>query len=150
MTEATSPDVATRPIPVPDHDTNPFWDACRDHELRAQVCTKCGRFRWPPQPFCPDCHSWDYEWQRLSGQGRVESFTVVHYAASPAFKDEVPYVVAVITMEGTDDRVQIVSNVVGCPWEAVAVGMPVEVRFTDVSPEATLPQFQRRSGEVGR
>jgi hypothetical protein len=38
--------------------------------------------------------------------------------------------------------VTITSNVVGCPWEEVQVGMPVEVVFREVSAEATLPQFR--------
>jgi uncharacterized protein len=131
-----------KPVPVPDLDTGPFWEACRQHELRAQRCASCGRFRWPPQGFCPDCYSWEYAWTPLSGRGTVKSFSVVHHSAVPSFKENLPYVVAVIALDGTDDRVAITSNVVDCPWEAVTVGMPVEVVFNDVSAEATLPQFR--------
>lgn len=131
-----------KPVPVPDLDTRPFWDACKKHELRAQRCTGCGRFRWPPQGFCPSCYSWDHEWAQLSGRGTVKSFSVVHHSAVPSFKDDLPYVVAVIGLEGTDDHVDISSNIVDCPWEDVKVGMPVEVVFNDLSAEATLPQFR--------
>jgi uncharacterized OB-fold protein len=127
-----------KPLPVPDKDTQPFWDACRQHELRVQRCTACGRFRWPPRGFCPSCFSWEHEWTRLSGRGSVYSFVVVHHAVSPAFKDEAPYVVAMIALDGTDDEVQLTSNVVECPWEAVKVGMSVEVVFDD----AGLPKFR--------
>ena len=137
-----------KPAPVPDLDTRPFWDACQEHELRAQRCTSCGRFRWPPQGFCPSCYSWDHEWAQLSGRGTVRSFSVVHHSAVPSFKDDLPYVVAVIALEGTDDHADISSNIVGCPWEDVKVGMPVEVVFNDVSAEATLPQF-RPPGKAG-
>ena len=132
----------SKPVPVPDLDTQPFWDACREHELRAQRCTSCGRFRWPPQGFCPSCYSWEHEWSQLSGLGTVKSFSVVHHSAVPSFKDSLPYVVAVIALEGTDDHVDIVSNVVGCPWEDIKVGMRVEVAFSDVSADATLHQFR--------
>jgi len=132
----------TKPAPVPDRDTQPFWDACQAHELRAQQCTSCGRFRWPPQPFCPSCYSWEYEWRLLSGLGQVESFTVVQHTAVPSFKNDLPYVVALVALDGTDNRVLLTSNVVGCPWEEVTVGMRVEVAFNEVSPEATLPQFR--------
>ena len=132
----------SKPVPVPDLDTQPFWDACREHELRAQRCTTCGRFRWPPQGFCPSCYSWEHEWSQLSGLGTVKSFSVVHHSAVPSFKDSLPYVVAVIALEGTDDHVDIVSNVVGCPWEDIKVGMRVEVAFSDVSADATLHQFR--------
>jgi hypothetical protein len=131
-----------KPVPVPDHDTQPFWDAAKQHELRAQRCTRCGRFRWPPQPFCPSCYSWDHDWALLAGSGRVVSFSVVHHSAVPAFRDDLPYVVAVVALDGTDDHVQMTSNLVGCPWEEVKVGMPVEVVYNDMTEEATLPQFR--------
>ena len=136
-----TPDI--KPAPIPDLDTKAFWDACKDHELRAQRCTACGRFRWPPRAFCPACYSWEYEWPRLSGCGTVYSFSVVHHVVAPAFKDDAPYVVALITLEGTADQVQLLSNVVDCPWEQVQVGMPVQVIFDDVTPEVTLPKFRR-------
>ncbi|HZT06179.1 MAG TPA: Zn-ribbon domain-containing OB-fold protein [Chloroflexota bacterium] len=131
-----------KPVPVPDHDTAPFWEACHNHELRAQRCASCGRFRWPPQGFCPACYSWEHDWVRLSGRGTVRSFSVVHHSAVPSFKDELPYVVAVITLDGTDGHVDLVSNVVGCPWEDVKVGMPVEVVFKDVTNEVAIHQFR--------
>jgi uncharacterized OB-fold protein len=133
----------TKPIPIPDHDTQPFWDGCKEHELRGQRCTSCGRFRWPPQPFCPACYSWENEWVKLSGRGTVKAFSVVHHSAVPSFKDSLPYVTAIIELEGTDGHVEIMSNVIDCPWEEVKVGMPVEVRFVDLSPDATLHQFRR-------
>jgi uncharacterized protein len=131
-----------KPAPIPDLDTRPFWDACRQGELRVQRCTPCGRFRWPPQPFCPTCYSWDHIWTPLSGRGTVAAFSVVHHSSVPSFKDDLPYVVARIALDGTDGHVTITSNVIGCPWDQVAVGMSVEVVFTELSPEATLPQFR--------
>lgn len=135
-----SPD--SKPAPIPDHDTQPFWDACKEHELRAQCCSGCGRFRWPPRAFCPSCYSWDYEWRALSGRGTVYSFSVVHHVTAPAFKDEAPYVVALVALDDTDGQVRILSDVVDCPWELVQVGMPVQALFEDRTPEATVPLFQ--------
>ena len=131
-----------KPEPVADPDTRPFWDACREHELRAERCTDCGRFRWPPQGFCPSCYSWSTEWVQLSGRGIVKSFSVVHHSAVPSFKDDLPYVVAAVELDGTDGHVNIVSNIVGGSWQEVKVGMTVEVVFNDLSAEATLPQFR--------
>lgn len=131
-----------KPLPAPDLDTQEFWDGCKEHELRAQRCTACATFRWPPQGICPECYSWDFEWVKLPETGKLYSYVVVHYVAVPAFADDVPYVVAHITIDGTDDRVRITSNVVGCPWEEVRVGMPVRVFFEDVTPEFALPKFR--------
>ncbi len=131
-----------KPLPAPDSDSKPFWDACKGHELRAQRCTACRRFRWPPQGVCPSCYSWDYEWAKLAETGIVNSFVAVHYVSVPTFADDVPYVIAQITMDGTDDQVTLTSNVINCPWEIVKVGMAVSVVYDDVTPEYTLPKFR--------
>ena len=131
-----------KPLPTPDRDTAPFWEACAAHELRAQRCTTCGRFRWPPISLCPHCRSWDFEWALLPGSGKVYSYVVVHYSAVPVFAAEMPYVVAQITLDGTDEAVRLVSNIVDCPWEEVRVGMPVSVVFEDATPEFSLPKFR--------
>ena len=132
----------TKPLPRADVDTQPFWDGCKRHELSAQRCADCQHFRWPPQAFCPECYSWNFEWTRLPQTGKVETFVVVHYAAVTAFQPDIPYVVAHIAIDDTDGRVEIVSNVIGCPWESVKVGMRAKARFEDVTPEVTLPKFE--------
>lgn len=131
-----------KPLPVPDADTRAFWEGCKAHELRAQRCSGCGQFRWPPQAFCPDCHSWEFEWQVLGGTGTVSSFVVVHYVSIAAFASDVPYVIAHICMSNTSGRVTLISNVVGCHWQEVRVGMAVQPVFEDVTPAVTLAKFR--------
>lgn len=131
-----------KPLPVPDLDTRAFWEACRAHELRAQRCTDCGTFRWPPRPLCPHCRSWAFEWARLEGTGEIYSYVVVQYSAVPVFQQQIPYVVAHITLDGTDGAVRLTSNVAKCLPEEVKVGMRVAVVFEDVTPEVTLPKFR--------
>ena len=131
-----------KPLPAPNPDTKPFWDACKAHDLRAQRCTACGCFRWPPQGVCPSCYSWDFEWAKLGETGTVCSFVVVHYVSVSAFADDIPYVVAQITIDGTDNHVILTSNVIDCQWEEVKVGMAVRVVYDDVTPEYTLAKFR--------
>jgi hypothetical protein len=40
----------------------------------------------------------------------------------------------------------MISNVVDCPVGEIAIGMPVEVVFEDVTREVTLPKFRPRQG----
>ena len=131
-----------KPLPHTDVDSQPFWDACKLHELRAQRCADGQHFRWPPQAFCPECYSWKFEWARLAETGKVETFVVVHYAAVAAFQPDLPYVVAHIAIDGTDGKVQVIGNVIGCRWEDVKVGMSVQAVFEDVTPEVTLAKFK--------
>lgn len=129
----------TKPLPVLDEDNKPFWDYCKQHELRMQKCLKCGKFHYPASMICPHCHHLESEWVKLSGKGQVYSFIVVHRQYHPGFAKDIPYTVAIIeTEEGT----RLLSNVIGCQPEEVRIGMPVEVVFEDITKEFTLPKFK--------
>jgi uncharacterized protein len=130
-----------KPLPIPDPDTKQFWDAARCHELRAQQCSGCGRFRWPPSGVCPECHSWQSQWVKLPGTGIIDSYVVVHQPMG-AFTSDVPYVTAKILLDGTGGQANIVSNVTDCAWGRISVGMRVSVFFDDVADDVTLPKFR--------
>ena len=76
---------------------------------------------------------------RASGWGTVYSFTVTHQNQAPGFREELPYVLAIVEL---DEGVRMMTNVVGCAPDAVRVGMRVEVVFEDVTPEITLAKFR--------
>ncbi len=78
----------------------------------------------------------------LEGTGTVYSYVVVHHVTIPAFAGDVPYVIAHVTLDGTDGDVRMTTNIRDCPWEEVRVGMTVTVDFDDVTPEFTLPKFR--------
>jgi uncharacterized OB-fold protein len=131
-----------KPLPLPDPETQPFWDAAKAHELKAQKCSNCGRFRFPPQGFCPNCYSWESSWAKIAETGSIASYVVVHQATNPVFADVVPYAIAKVAMDGTDGHVVLNGNVTGIPWEDVKVGMKVHAYYDDVTPEVTLPKFR--------
>jgi len=128
------------PLPVPDADSAPFWDACREGRLSVQRCPACARFRWPPMEFCPSCHHHGGDWTALSGEGVVRSFVVVHRAFDPAFSDRVPYVVAHVALDGAGD-VTLIGNVLSDPADSVAIGQRVAVEFLDMG-AVSLPRFR--------
>ena len=68
----------------------------------------------PPTPFCPICHSQVLLWEPLSGRGAVFSYTIVAHAILPEMQSHLPYVPAVISLEGADG-VRLISNVVDVP-----------------------------------
>jgi uncharacterized OB-fold protein len=124
-----------------------FYDAAKKHELRIQQCAACGRFRFPPQPMCPECHSLDSRWTQVSGRGTVHTFTVVHHfepRSVPMFSwpaDQYPIVVVIVELPDAGG-VHLVSNIVDCEPQDLGVGMEVEVVFDDVTDEITLPKFR--------
>ena len=130
---------ASKPIPVPTRETRPYWDGCKQHELRIQQCAACAHSQFYPRLYCTACMSERVEWVKASGRGTVLSFTIVYRPVTQAFAADVPYVVALITL---DEGPQLMSNVVGCAPETVHIGMPVEVTFEDWTEEISVPKFK--------
>ncbi len=119
--------------------TKPFWDAAAEHRLVAPRCVDCGHFRLPPTPFCPQCRSQKIDWVTLSGRGTVYSYTVVARAVLPDMEANLPYVPAIVELEGAGGA-RLISNVVDVPVEAVRVGSAVRVVWDDEG-GPTVPRF---------
>ncbi len=118
--------------------TRAFYDFCRAGQLRFQRCTACGAWRHVPRPMCPGCGSWDFEWAKSGGRGRLFTWTVACRPMHPAFT-ELPYAPAVIEL---DEGVRMVSTVVDCPPAQLERGLRVRVIFDAVTDAVTLPRFE--------
>jgi uncharacterized protein len=129
--------MSERSFPVADDVTQPFWDGVAQGVLRLQRCAACDRCVFYPRAVCPDCMTGDLEWVEASGAGVVHSFTVVH-RAPPDFRDQVPYVVALVDL---DEGVRMMTRLVDVEPAAVRVGLPVEVAIRG---EPRLPYFRPR------
>ena len=132
---------ADRPLPRPDLVSEEFWAGCVRGELLIQRCPDCGHRQFYPRATCTECAAAP-EWETASGRGTVHTFTVIRQNYAKPFRDLVPYVVAMIELE---EGPRMMGNVVGCPVEAVEVGMPVEVRFEPAGEDVSLP-FWRPAG----
>lgn len=130
-------------FPSPDALTAPFWKACRRGVLEISVCAACGHRFLPPGPCCPRCWSTRLEAQAASGRGRVFSFAVYRRTYHPGMP--APYVVALVEL---DEGPRMISNVVGCAPEEVAVDLPVAVRF-EAAGDFALPRFAPLRGSGG-
>ena len=128
-----------KPLPRVDEESRGYWEALARHQLYFQRCRDCGTKRFYPRAFCPRCLSSSTEWVRASGRGAAYSFTVTHQNQAPGFREELPYVLAIVEL---DEGVRIMTNVVGCAPDAIRIGMRVEVVFDDVTAEITLPKFR--------
>jgi uncharacterized OB-fold protein len=79
------------------------------------------------------------EWVKASGRAKVLSYTIVYRPVTQAFAADVPYVVAMVTL---DEGPQMMTNIVGCLPEQVKIGMPVQVTFDDWTEEISVPKFK--------
>ena len=137
----TSSQTATKPIPVPDELTAPFWEAARQHRLAIQQCSHCETFHHPPVGICPPCLSTDLKFVDVSGRGYVYSYSIVRDQRLPAFDELMPYIVAEVRLHDAPG-VRLLSNLPGTAIDEVRCGMEVQVDFEQIAEGVVIPQFR--------
>ena len=78
----------------------------------------------PPRQFCPACGERTWEAVRLSGEGAIESFTVIRVAPR-AHAADAPYAIAVVKLT---EGVSLLGRIVDISLEKIAIGVPVRFR----------------------
>ena len=131
---------APLPVPIPNADSLPYWNAARERKLLIRKCSACAALHFMPRYLCPVCWSDQLEWVESKGAGSVHSFTVIRRAPMAAFAPRTPYVVALIDL---DEGPRMIANLIGDDALAVAIGDRVTVTFEDRGDGAMLPQFNR-------
>jgi hypothetical protein len=129
-----------RPIepPFPTPDSVPFWQAAREGRLMLRVCDRCHRPHWYPRPICPFCFGPATTWRAASGRGVIYSYSV-------ARREPIPYALAYVTLE---EGPTMLTNVVDCDFDALAVGQPVELVFKTSEDGTPVPMFRPRAGSA--
>lgn len=128
-----------RSVPQQSPESKPYWEAAREGRLIVQQCNQCEENIFHPRFLCPYCFSQDLSWIESTGEGTVYTYSVLHYAASDAWEDAVPYVNAIIYL---NEDIYMYTHLVNCDPSDVEVGMEVTVTFEDVTDEVTLPKFE--------
>jgi uncharacterized OB-fold protein len=128
--------------PYADESTQPFWDAALEGHLVGSRCTNCGTFVLPPAPRCFHCQHREFAWVELPGTGSIYSFTVVRHPLGGYLQAVVPYVSAVVELDGTQGAgARMLVNVVDCDPDQVRIGDKVSVIFDKVSETLAVPRF---------
>jgi uncharacterized protein len=125
--------------PPANDDVAPFWDATRRGVLVLPWCRDCERAFWFPRSICPGCLGDDVEWREATGAGTVYALSVQHKPGPGRDADAPPYAVALVDLA---EGVRVMSNVLGCPPEHVAIGMPVRATWQPLSDGRALLQFE--------
>lgn len=123
-----------RPLaaPVIDAATEPFWQGTREGRFRLKRCTDCDQVHWYPRSLCPYCMG-ETEWVTASGRGEIYSVTVTR-RGSP-----VPYALAYVRLA---EGVTVLTNIVDCDLDTLAIGTPVELTFKDAEEDGRIPMFR--------
>lgn len=120
--------------PAVSPDTAFFWEGTSAGELRIQHCPACGRLRHPPGPMCPACGADKQDWVVAAGRGTVFSYVVHHHPQVPGKTP--PFVVALVELE---EGVRMLGELIDADPVDVRIGMAVEVAFTRIDADLTLP-----------
>jgi len=124
---------AQRTIPAPEAgpETKAFWEAAAQGTLLIKKCRACGQSHYYPRALCPFCQSDATEWQRVAGGGTIYSYSVMRRA-------EVPYAIAYVTL---DEGPTMMTNLVGCDFDALSIGQRVTLVFTPTDGGPPVPTF---------
>jgi uncharacterized protein len=126
-------------LPTPDDASQPWWDATAEGRLLIVRCRTCGEAHYYPRPFCPRCGADDVSWEEASGDATLYTWSVIHQNDLPPFGQKVPYVAAIVDLE---EGPRMMTNVVGCDFDDLRVGMKLHVEFEDIGEGFNIPVFR--------
>lgn len=134
--------VTTRPLPVPDERSAPYWEAAARHVLTLARCARCRAFAIPPDQTCPHCRSTEPEFafEPVSGNGRVRSWTIVRQSSLPGFAGDVPFVLVDVELD-EQPELRMIGRLLDGPDAALHLGDRVSVAFEDVADGVSVPAF---------
>jgi uncharacterized protein len=119
------------PAPTVNVETRPFWAATKQGRLLIGRCRACGEPHFYPRTICPHCGKPEVDWVAASGKGRIYSYSIMRRA-------EIPYAIAYVTLE---EGVTLLTNLVECDFDKLAVGQGVTLAWRDAGSDARIPVF---------
>src|SRR6059036_2911892 len=114
----------TRPIPVPNELSRPFWDAARQKVLALQRCQGI-----------------DLKFEPVSGKGAIYAYTIMYHAGDKRFAAAIPYASIIVELDDAPGAL-LAANLLEAPYTEAKVGRRVEVVFEPLNDDITLPQFR--------
>ncbi|MDZ4827113.1 MAG: OB-fold domain-containing protein [Actinomycetota bacterium] len=103
-----------------------FREAAERQEFVLPWCAACNKAFWYPRPVCPACLSDEIEYRPASGDGTVYAVSVQHKPGPMRDAADGPYPVVLVDLP---EGVRVMGNVLGCPPDAVEVGMAVRATW---------------------
>lgn len=136
---STDSGVPTYLIPRVSPEAEEFYAGALRRELRIQRCDSCGLHHHYPRIACPHCGSADLHWVTATGRGTVYSFTVIRQHGIPPFKEQAPFVVALVDVDEPGAR--FIAQMPSLAIEDAAIGLRVRATFKPASNEVAFVEF---------
>ena len=138
-------------MPPIEAENTPFWEGCRNGELRMLRCSETHRLIFPPRSFSP----WATkpteqlpEWVQVSGRGTIWSYVVPHPPLLPYYGERAPYNVILVALD-EDPAVRLVGNLLAREGgeinevdpQTIEIGAAVNVVFERIDEEISMPRW---------
>jgi uncharacterized OB-fold protein len=130
-----------KPIPIPQPESDNYWEGAKAGELRLRKCDDCNQAYFYPRNICPDCGNNNTSWITASGKAKIHTFAIVHRPPHPGFMDDIPYVPAIVELEEGPRMATQIVNVEADPSK-ISIDMEVKVVFESITDEISLPKFE--------
>jgi uncharacterized OB-fold protein len=141
-------------LPPIEAENAPFWEGCRNGELRMLRCSETHRLIFPPRSFSPWASKPTEappEWITVSGRGTIWSYVVPHPPLLPYYGERAPYNVILVAL-AEDPTVRLVGNLVARAGgeineidpQTIEIGAAVEVVFERINDEIHMPRWVLR------
>lgn len=126
-------------------DSEPYWEGCRQAQLRFQRCRNCRETVFHARALCPYCLSDELDWERSAGQGSVYSWSLQHVPLRPGSSQEQPRLLGIAAL---DEGFHMFTEFVAEAPDQIEIGARVEVFFDRIDETLTLPKFRVILGDV--
>lgn len=115
-----------------------WWARVSAGERIVQKCNSCGSLQLHPRRRCNSCASDQLDFEAVSGDAKIYSFTEITHAAPSDFVAQMPYVLAIVRLiEGP----QILSRIVNSEASELRCDMSVKWTLAPVG-DRMLPCFE--------
>lgn len=123
---------------------HPFFKNLQEGRLTTTRCSACGQVLWQPRVVCNHCNADEMEWIDLPQEGEIFAFTSVQLGAPKGMEDDLPFVVGIVTLKGTD--FQILARIDG-DEASLRIGQPVRVAVDHLPDGRVWFRFRAVEGE---
>ncbi|MDO8389458.1 MAG: OB-fold domain-containing protein [Actinomycetota bacterium] len=130
------------PQPLPDVDSQGYWDATATGQIAICRCTACRSWTHPPLERCRHCGG-PLAYEPISGDGIINAFIVMHRASVPG-QGDAPHAIALIDLDDAPG-IRLTGRITGDPND-VRVGDRVTAHLINVAGgDYRIPEFSRVS-----
>lgn len=101
------------------------------YRMEAAKCRKCETILFPARLICPDCGNRKFDKIKLSGKGKLLTYTIIR-TPPEGFEDWAPYAVGIVEME---EGVRVMGQITDCDTENLKTGDKMISKFRRMNEE---------------